>query len=643
MPTEKINIQYLRTFFAIPEGPKGDAEIEAICKKLIKQQFSHGQDICTIDAEADGMYFLESGSAVVLDRDGHQLNMLNEGQYFGEYAVLSGRRRLSTVRSYGKTVVYKLLPDDMMEILSRHPDVYGELMKHVYDQVSQKHKQLLSLSRMRRGILTHPSGQMPMTPKRMILQYGALAIVFLLSYLLIPSDSAAPLFIFPLVLMVAYVLITHRTLESLIVAGMYAALLIWRNGFLTGYTDALLETIGDSDNVFTVFVMALIGAFVSLVQGSGAVTAFQRFVSTKVRKPIQLRYSIIGILAITSIDDCLNMLCAAGSTNSASEEQRVSCEDRSLLLSFLPTVLCSFVPISLWGIFVIGSIHPSAAGSPLQLFISSIPFNFFSIIVLIAMLLHGSGRLLKSKALKAAEKRVNDGGKIWPPGSERYLREDDNSVWGKAANLLIPILALAVASLTLRSFFSGSIALDSACGLAAALVVMFFLYCGQRLMSPEQYFEYMISGIQSMALPILLYLLTMCFTSMLNHQALSEYFDDAVLILQTAAPFLPGALFLVSTLLTIVLGSSWAMYIIAFPVALRMATGIGLSIPLCVGAVCAAGIAGEKCCVFTGDHLSVGEAIGCDPSAVLSVRIPYAVAFTLISLVLYIIAGFLFV
>ena len=35
--------------------------------------------------EPDGMYFLESGTAVVLDREGEQINVLREGQYFGEY------------------------------------------------------------------------------------------------------------------------------------------------------------------------------------------------------------------------------------------------------------------------------------------------------------------------------------------------------------------------------------------------------------------------------------------------------------------------------------------------------------------------------------------------------------------------------
>ena len=63
------------------------------------------------------MFFLDSGAAVVLDRDGQQINVMHEGQYFGEYAVLSGQRRLSTVRAYGTAVAYRLGKDDMLEVL----------------------------------------------------------------------------------------------------------------------------------------------------------------------------------------------------------------------------------------------------------------------------------------------------------------------------------------------------------------------------------------------------------------------------------------------------------------------------------------------------------------------------------------------
>ena len=106
-------------------------------------------------------------------------------------------------------------------------------------------------------------------------------------------------------------------------------------------------------------------------------------------------------------------------------------------------------------------------------------------------------------------------------------------------------------------------------------------------------------------------------------------------------PLIPAMLFLVFTLLTVALGSSWAMYAIAFPIAVHIAGAVGINVPLCIGAVCAAGIAGEKNCLFSSDSTSVGEAIGCDPSVVLSIRLTYSIIFTLITLLLYIAAGFL--
>ncbi len=642
MANDRINNQYLRSFFEIQEGPEGDAEIEEIQSKLQRLQFSHGQDICKIDDEADGMYFLESGAAVVLDRDGEQINMMNVGQYFGEYAVLSGQRRLSTVRSHGKTVVYRLSPDDMMEILRKHPSVYGELMKRIYAQVTQKHRQLVMLSRMKRGVLRHPDSQLPMTPRRMLIQYGILALIFILSAIFVPQGSAMPIFIFPMVLMVVYVLITHRTLESLIVASLYATLLIWRSNIVTHYTDAFLVTFGSEDSAYTIFVMSLLGSFVTLIEASGAVTSFKKLTMRKVKSARGFRYFMLFILAVTSIDDCLSTMCASEGTNTSAEEQRVHCEDRSLILSFLPTVLCTFIPISIWGVFIIGTLQPAAGSDALGLFLKSIPFNFFSIVVVLAMILHCGGRLPKINQIKNADSRVREGGPLWPPGSERYLLRDESEVWGRIINLIIPVIVLAVTSITLRSIAYRSFTVDCTYGLTASILVMFFLYCGQRLMSPDQFVDHMITGIQSMILPTLLYLLTMCFTAMLNEQALGEVFNGAVMLLRPVAPILPAALYLVSMLLAMALGSSWAMYVIAFPAAIHIAAVVGISAPLCIGAVCAAGIAGEKCCTFISDDDSVGEAIGCDPQAVFKIRIPYAFAFSLVSLVLYLIAGFLF-
>jgi len=641
VPKELIDRTYLREIFGIAAGEKGEAEAAELADKLERLVFAHDEDIISIDTEADGLYFLESGTALVLNREGEQINMLRPGAYFGEYAVLSGERRLSTVRSLGRTIVYRLSKEEMMEVLRRHPETYGEFMKRVYGQVSGKHRQLLTLSRMQRGVLQHPRNRTPMSPLRMALQYGCLALVFLLSALFIPKDSIAPIFLLPLLLMTVYVLLTRRTVESLLVAGMMAALLVYRSGITGSYTDALIDSMSSPDNAFTVLVMALMGGVVTLIEASGAVTAFRKLADRLIRSRRSARFASLGIMAVTAIDDCLNMLCSATALHTASDEQRIPREESALMLSLLPTTLCSFLPVSLWGIFVIGSISASGVDSAARLFCKAIPFNFFSIITVLAMLLFCLGRFPLTKTLRKARQRVEERGELWPEGSERYLTRDETETWGRIVNLLLPVAVLIISSLLVRSLFSGRLVLDSACGLVATLLFIFFLYCGQGLMSPEEFFEHLITGVQSMALPILLYLMTMCFSSLLEQQNLGLYFDTAVEELGAFAPLMPAVLFLVSTVFTVIIGSSWAMYVIALPVAIHVSGVLGLSLPLCVGAVISAGIAGEKNCGFTSDSLSVGNAIGCNPQAVLKVRLPYSLLFTGVSLLLYLAFGFI--
>ncbi|MBE7003381.1 MAG: cyclic nucleotide-binding domain-containing protein [Ruminococcaceae bacterium] len=641
MPKQQIDKKYLREFFKLGEGESAERELVRIAKGLERLQFENGQDICTIDDEPDGMYFLESGTAAVLNREGTQINLMRDGQYFGEYAVLAQSRRLSTVRSVGRTVVYRMRNEELLRTLQRHPDVYGELIKRVYSQVSNKHAQLNLLTSMRRGILQVPGQETPMSPKQMLLNYGAVALIFLLAVLLAPKQSAVPVFIIPMVFMLAYVLHSRRTLGSLIVSGMLAALLALNSGLCAGYTDALLATMSAPDNAFTVLVMALMGSVVTLIEASGAVTAFKKRMAETVHDRTHVRLAAVGILALTAIDDCLNMLCASASLRTVSKEQRVPREEMALLLSLLPTVLCSFLPFSLWGIFVISNLNAATSGQGVALFVKSILYNFFSLATVAAMLAFCFGKLPLTRVLREAQQRVENGGKLWPAGSERYLPHDDGEIWGRLRNLLLPVLALGVASVTLRSLRSGSVVLDSACGLVATLVFMFFLYCAQGLMSPETFLEHMVSGMQSMLLPIILYLLTMCFSTLLEQEAMGSFFDSVVSFMAPVAPFVPALLFLLFTLLTMALGSSWAMYVIGFPVALHIARRAGLDLPLCFGAVCASGIAGEKLCVFTGDSLSVGTAIGCAPRTVLSVRLSYAIPISVASLLLYTVAGFM--
>lgn len=637
---ERISEKFIGDFFGIAPDKVGKQELAEIKSKLKKLVIENGRDIVTIDAEPDGMYFIESGTAVVLGRENEQLNILHYGEYFGEYGVLSGQKRLSTVRALGRAVVYKMESEDLLGFLQKHPDIYGEFMKRVYGQLSNKHSQILTLSGLRRGVLAHPANSVPLSHRQLLLNYGALLLVFILSSVLVPTGGF-PAFILPIAFMLVYVMVTKRTLESLIASCILASILVYRSGMFPGFADAIMSTMGASDNVFTVLVMALMGATVNLIVHSGGVTAFEKSAARIGRTPKGIFLTSLGIMAATSIDDGLNMLCSSYAVYTPAKEKGIVREKLALFHSLLPTVLSSFFPLSLWAIFIIGTLSATVKSEALGLFCRSIPFNFFSIITVVCMLLLAFGKLPRTRQIKTAEKRQAEGGALWPPGSEKYLSIHETEVWGKISNVMLPILVLAVSSLTVRSLVSKSFVVDSAVGLLVTLAFMLLLYCFRGIMSPEQFMERLIDGVSGATLPIILYLLTMCFSSLLDTLGLHLYFEDVIDIFDSTRFLLPAATFLLSTGLAMALGSSWAMYAIAFPIVIGLTRTLGLDPALFVGAIAGAGIAGEKNCAFTAEAVNIATAIGINPTAAKKVRISYSAAITAVAAAVYLAAGFL--
>lgn len=636
---DRINSSYIRQFFGLSDTPEGLKELSEILECLQKIVFENGTDICTYGAASDGMYFIDSGSAVVLNDEGDQVNILHKGNYFGEYAALTGEKRLSTVRSLGRTVVYRLSNEDAVRFISKHPEIYGELMKRVYSQVSGKHTQLMAVSAMRKGVLRHPSNSSILSGKHVAIHYGILIALFIAAFLIIPTHTTGPVFLVPLLFMPIYAILTRRTIESLLVSTALAALLTYRHGVFTDFTDAIEGAMASPGNIFTVLVMALIGAVVNLITVSGGVTAFEKTALKIEKSPKSIFLSSLGIMAATSIDDGLNMLAASYASYSPAKKHGIVREKLALFYSMLPTVLSSFLPISLWGIYVIGTLRASVADDAPALFCRSLPFNLFSIITLIAMILFSFGKLPLTKRLKEAQKRYENGGTLWPDGSERYLSVHETEVWGKISNVMLPILVMAIASVAFRSFVSKNFVLDSAVGLVAALTFMFLLYTFRGVMPPEQFIEHLLDGIANTIPAIIMYIVTMCFSSLLNKLNLVDYFEDMIDGFGGYVFLLPAAVFIFSLLLTMVLGSSWAMYAVSFPIVLSLTRGLGLSPAVFVGAIAGAGIAGEKLSMFTAESLNVGIAVGISPKDAFRVRLTYSIILSAIATGGYVIIG----
>jgi Na+/H+ antiporter NhaC len=273
-------------------------------------------------------------------------------------------------------------------------------------------------------------------------------------------------------------------------------------------------------------------------------------------------------------------------------------------------------------------------------FLRSIPYNVFAILTLLLVFTAAAGKLPLAGKMKAAHERVEKGGPLWPPNSEQFLAEDHNAPRGSLTNLLLPLFVLPAASVTAGTVSKGVLSVNIGAGLLITLLVMFVMYCFQRLMTPEEFFDNIIVGVEHVLVPILLLILTFCFSSGIKQIGVVEWLGHIIpSVIGENYRLLPAALFLVFTAITVVWGSSWSIYAIGLPIAVQIAAAVDGNMALYAGAVCAAGIAGDSLSIHQSDNNDVASAVGCEPTALFLARLPYFAFITGLSFVIYLVVG----
>ncbi|MFN2595123.1 MAG: ATP-binding cassette domain-containing protein [Actinomycetota bacterium] len=115
-----------------------DPEVLAsLSERLLLERFSPGEDIVRQGDPGDKLYILTRGAADVLvniDRGGTRVNRIKEGDYFGEYALLTGEERTATVRATQPTEVYSLAKQEFTELVESEP----RLQQILSDFVTQR-------------------------------------------------------------------------------------------------------------------------------------------------------------------------------------------------------------------------------------------------------------------------------------------------------------------------------------------------------------------------------------------------------------------------------------------------------------------------------------------------------------------------
>ncbi len=450
-----------------------------------------------------------------------------------------------------------------------------------------------------------------------------------------------PISLIPAVFLIIYIFVTKRILEALTLASLVGFIIVSKGEMLDSFSGSLLDVMMNEDIAWLIIVCGLMGSIISLVERAGGAFAFGEWVAkrAKTRESALIWTWVLGVIIF--IDDYLNSMTVGSCMSALTDKHKVPREFLAYVVDSTAAPACVIVPITTWAVFAGRLLEVNGwapAGDGLRYFIKTIPFNFYGWIALAIVPLIILGIIPIFGPMKKAEQRVKDGGPLAPPGSEKIdIRAgvvdsivQDNP---KILNFLIPIAVLFGSTI----YFD----VDMQMGVLVTMGVMFVMYLAQSLMTAEEFTDVALQGLRNMILPLMLMVLAFLFAEV-NEQIGFTYYVISTAAKHMTPALMPATIFLVLAVTEFITGTNWGMYVIAFPIVIPLAIGMGVHMPLAVAAVLSAGVFGSHVCFYSDATVLTSAATGCNNFDHALTQAPFGILAALITAVGYLITGFIF-
>lgn len=435
----------------------------------------------------------------------------------------------------------------------------------------------------------------------------------------------------PVSVVILTAIITKRALEPLLLGALVGFALLSGTGFIVSYLDALYFELGKS--AYFILIFGLFGIYIKLLEESKAIDGFtqwgMKFAKTK-KKTAVLTW-LMGMILF--LDNYFSILGAGVSSRKLADQNKMSREMFSFAVNAVACATCVLIPLSLWGVFMRGTIDDLhlLEVSGLEAITRAIPFMFFPWISILMVLLYQFRVIPLFGPMKKAESRVEETGEVLPyqDVSEEQSGEEGK---GNILNFLLPMIALIVVTLITSELLYG---------LLVGIAVCFLGYIVQGLIRPGKAFDLIGVGFQDM------FIVTAIVISAFVLQQANEQLGLAPYVIDCARPvinvaLLPAIAFLILLLLGFITGSFWGMMAVCFPIMLPLANDLGANMYLTIGAVIAGAAAGSTTC-FYGDSVTLTCGItGLKNIDYARSALPLVVPVILLSAIAYLIAGFIF-
>ena len=457
----------------------------------------------------------------------------------------------------------------------------------------------------------------------------------------------------PPVIAIGLALITKEVYSSLFIGIVSGALLYTNFNPITtidaALTEALIPAVSDTAGIF-IFLVEL-GILVALINKAGGSAAFGKWAQTHIKTRVGaiLATFVLGVLIF--VDDYFNCLTVGSVMRPVTDAHKISRAKLAYIIDATAAPICMIAPISSWAAAVS---QYAEDGKGLDLFISAIPFNFYSLLTFVFII--GLAVLgFDYGSMRTHEFNAINNGDLYTSGERAESAPVTPSQKGKIIDLVFPIAILIVVCvfalvynggiLNGEDFITAFSNTDATVALPwgglITLVIAMIYYAFRNSMALKEMMECVPTGFIAMVPAILI--LTFA-TALKNITSLmgAKYFV-ADLMNSAAAElnlFLPAIIFLVACVLAFATGTSWGTFGILIPIVTYMFGADDPILIISMSACLAGAVCGDHCSPISDTTIMSSAGAECNHINHVSTQMPYAITVAGISFVMFIIAGF---
>ncbi|MGE0073611.1 MAG: Na+/H+ antiporter NhaC family protein [Sphaerochaetaceae bacterium] len=474
--------------------------------------------------------------------------------------------------------------------------------------------------------------------------------------------------IVPPLVAVILAIITRKVVISLFVS-------VWIGGLIfaggnpfaaVGVTfDWMKDVMTDGWNARFLVLVALLGIGAALMYKVGGSFALTRALENRInnRKRAQMFSWVLGIVVF--FNDYVNSVIAGNASKDINAKYRVSKEKFAYILDATAAPMATLGPVSDWIGFQVSLIAAAFVSislvetQPYFAFLSSIQWNFYSILSLIAVPLFIFGKDFGPMA--KAELRALKTGKLIEDGAvplssvEMDLGEPINQEKANVWFFVLPLVTLIGVGVWAMWYTGGGpegknlmdaladTQVDVALTWAAfAMSLVGVVLAVIQRFSFKDIEDTIMGGIRTMLPALIIMILAWSIGAVTDALGTADFVVDSTKAWMSPA-LLPFLIFVICMFISFSTGTSWGTMAIMTPIGVPLAYSIG-GLPLIhiiIGAIFAGSIFGDHCSPISDTTVMASIFAGSDHIAHVKTQVPYALLVAGISGVLYLLSSFI--